>query len=114
MPKYCPTCASEYTDKITSCPTCKETLVNKKPKASKDFFVDFYAAADEIEAERLIAYLESIGIAGQEAVAGMSQIPAVSDTRFIVSVPKTMLKQAREAVEQARRDHIISQDGLFL
>jgi hypothetical protein len=113
MPKYCRSCECEFTDDKKTCPTCKETLVKKAP-VSDDYFVDAYAAADEIEAERLTAYLASLGIRAREAVSGLSQFPVVSDTRFIISVQHTMLKRAHDAISQARHDRVISEDGSFL
>lgn len=112
MPKYCPKCESEFTDDKKICPTCKEALVSKP--ATQEYFVDVYAAADEIEAERITSYLASIGIRAREAMSGLSQFPVVSDTRFIISVQQNMLKKAQDAILQARHDHVISEDGSFL
>lgn len=113
MPKYCPKCESEFTDDQKTCPTCKETLVNKQPDAD-EYFVDVYAAADEIEAERITTFLASMGIRARESMSGLSQFPVVSDTRFIISVKQSMLKKAQDAILQARHDHVISEDGSFL
>lgn len=113
MPKYCQKCESEFTDDKKICPTCKEALVNKAP-AANEYFVDVYAAADEIEAERITTYLASIGIRAREATSGLSQFPVVSDTRFIISVQQSMLQKAQDAILQARHDHVISEDGSFL
>jgi hypothetical protein len=114
MSKYCPHCESEYEDKISTCPIDKHQLLDKAPNESKDYFIDFYAAADEIEAERIISYLKSLGIAAQQSRAGISQMPVVNETRFIISVLKTALIKAQKALEEARRDQVISSDGLFL
>lgn len=113
MPKYCSKCESEFTDDVKTCPTCKQALVTKAPPEDA-YFVDIYAAADEIEAERITAFLASIGIRARESISGLSQMPVVSDTRFIISVQQTMLKKAQDAILQARHDQVISEDGSFL
>ena len=114
MPKYCPRCESEFTDDMKNCPADKRTLVDHISLLKNDFFVDIYAAADEIEAERITSYLASIGIRSREALSGISQLPVVSDTRFIISVQQSMRDKALDALKQARQDTIISQNGSFL
>lgn len=114
MTKYCPICESEFTDYMDICPADNQPLSSEQPSKNIDYFVDLYAAADEIEAERIISFLTDAGISARESVTGLSQIPVVSDTRFILSVRRTNLTEARQLIEQAQKDLIISQTGTFL
>lgn len=114
MPKYCPLCESEFNDTVKSCPKDKKPLLDKAPPEAHNYFVDMYAAADEIEAERIISYLLSIGIPARESIAGLSQMPVVSDMRYIVSVQRSKINEAKDAINQARHDQIISKDGSFV
>lgn len=114
MTKYCPICESEFTDYIDTCPADKTPLSSEPPTSKTDFYVDIYAAADEIEAERIISLLTDVGISARESVTGLSQIPVVSDTRFILSVRRSNLAEARKLIEQARQDLVISETGTFL
>lgn len=113
MPKYCSICLGEYKDRVEYCPKDNAKLTNKKPKAYERL-VDIYAASDEIEAERIITFLRDEGIVTTESVAGISQLPVASDTRFIIAVLKDDLAQAKKLLNEARQDGIISENGTFL
>jgi hypothetical protein len=84
-----------------------------KPKEIERF-VDIYAASNEIEAERIIAFLHDQKIASNYAKAGISQLPVASDTAFIISVAKAQAKSAKTLIKRAREDNVISDDGNFL
>lgn len=113
MPHYCPVCLGEYKVQIVKCPKDATLLINKKPPAF-DRLVDIYAASDEIESERIVLFLRDKGFVARESISGISQMPVVSDTRFIISVLKEDRKEARAVLEQARNDKVISRNGNFL
>lgn len=113
MPKYCPACLGEFETTITVCPKDQVALTTKKPPSFHQL-IDIYTASDEIEAERLVTFLQSEGIVVHESTSGISQLPVVSDTRIYITVLKEMAKKAKALIEQARKDGVISTNGTFL
>jgi hypothetical protein len=113
MPKYCPICFAEFKDVVKDCPKDNVALLNKKSKEIERL-IDIYAASDEIEAERIVAFLQDKNIDAQKSTSGISQMPAVSNIRFIISVVKESEKPAKAVITQARIDGVISFNGNFL
>lgn len=113
MSKYCPVCFSEFKEAVKTCPKDHVELLHSKP-TEIERFVDIFAASNEIEAERVVAFLHDAKIAGKYAKSGISQMPVVSDTAFIISVAKEHAKKAKTLIESARKDGVISDNGNFL
>lgn len=115
MSKYCPICQGEFKKGIKVCPTDHIELLSKTAAAERtESLVNIYAAENEIEGERIRAFLADDGIAGQESVTGIAQMPVASDKRFIIAVPQSDEKAARKLIERARKDKVISTNGSFL
>lgn len=113
MPQYCPVCFGEYKDTVTVCPKDSASLSSKKLPTS-DRFIDVYAARDELEGGHILTLLEEEGISAHQADIGISQIPSLGDNRFIIAAARGSIKQAKLVIEQARKDGVISQKGIFL
>jgi hypothetical protein len=113
MSKYCPVCFSEFQEALKTCPNDNVELLHNKRKEIERF-VDIYAASNEIEAERIIAFLHDAKIDSKYAKSGISQMPVVSDTAFVVFVAKEHVKKAKALIEHARDDGVISDNGNFI
>jgi len=113
MSKYCPVCCGEYKDAIKTCPKDGAVLNDKKPPLS-DRFIDIYAASDTIEAERIVAFLAEAGILVREAELNLSQLPTLADKRSIIAVQRGHIKDSKALIEEARKDGVISLQGIFL
>lgn len=113
MPKYCPVCCGEYKDSVKVCPKDGEALSDKKPPLS-DRFIDIYAASDTIEAERIVAFLAQAGILVKEAELGISQLPTLADKHSVIAVQRGHIKESKALIEAARKDGVISSQGIFL
>lgn len=112
MSKYCPVCQAEFQKNIKQCPGDNVELLAKLEPV--DIRVDIYAAKNEIEAERIVTYLRSEGVKAEKSVGGISQLPVDSDQRVNVMVPKSQVAKAKEMIENAIRDQVISSLGNFL
>ena len=114
MAKFCPKCCDEFKDNVDICPVDKVKLKEKPCKDEEVIFVDIYAAKDEIEAERITAFLKKDGVVARELSEGISQLPVSSDIRYVLAVAKSDALKARRIIENARNDGVISDDGNFL
>lgn len=114
MPKYCHTCFCEFRKHVEICPKDKTKLSIDKPKISKIIFVDIFAVSNQIEAERTVFLLQENGIEAREHKFGISQLPVISDTDYVVCVKKDQINEAREIIKQAQKDQIISEYGKFV
>lgn len=115
MSKYCPICQGEFKKGIKVCPTDHIELLSKKDASEKtEILVDIYAAENEIEGERIRAFLADDGIVGQESATGIAQMPVASDNRYVIGVPQSDERKARKLIERARKDKVISTNGSFL
>lgn len=112
MPRFCPSCFSEFTDEYTICPQDEQILVVKKPEV--EALVDLYAAVDILDAERIVELFLDEGILAHEITEGISQMPVSNEIRFIISVKKDAFPKAKILIEQAQVDGVISKDGSFL
>lgn len=112
MSKYCPSCKGEFQDTIQQCPKDKVPLLNNL--SPDELWVDFYLAENQIEAERIVTILRAAGIKAKEADSGIAQFPTKSDNRYVVLVPKSKYFEAREIIDDARHDDVISAHGSFL
>ena len=114
MTLYCPTCLSEYQDSIDQCPDDGTTLTKVEPKADTQRPVDdFYAASSQVEASRIEALLKNRGIACTVSRSQMAQLPMVNDP-ILISVNNEDCEKAKEAIEMAISDGILSGSGMFL
>jgi hypothetical protein len=114
MPKFCPICEAEFQENQTTCPKDKVPLSKKIAKPHDDYYVDLYAARDEIEVERIITFLRSEGLDCKETLQGMSQLPFLGDEMHLLSVRKSQAKKAESLINKAREDNVISRQGRFL
>ena len=114
MTQYCPICQSEYQDYVENCPNDGAKLSSQPQTESAERpIVDFYAASSDMEALRIVAMLESEGIASQMNKGQISQLPMV-DEPVVVSVNREDLARATHIVQTARRDGIVTVTGMFL
>lgn len=75
---------------------------------------DIYAAADEIEAGRIVAFLLAEGIhATRDTEIAAPPYPSALDRR-LVSVLEEQKESAVAKIKEARRDAVISSQGAFL
>ncbi len=112
MPKFCPACMGEFRDDVEKCPNDGSKLLKKAPEPFGRL-VDLYVASDAVEMEHIFSLLKAEGLRAAESVAGLSQMPSSSDTRFVIAVLEEDLKQAKAFIEQARSDGVISKKGSF-
>lgn len=114
MTKHCPVCQDEFKDTIEKCPDDQVKLVKGEAEAElPEEWVDLYAAANEIEAERLEGILEESGVPVQRMEVGVSQMPTTADSHSLIVVPQELADQAAQLVLEAREDGVISEDGFF-
>lgn len=114
MSKYCPVCQGEFKKGIKICPIDHVELLTKPVKDETEMLVDIYAAENEIEGERIRAFLADDGIMAHDSMTGIAQLPVLSDTRYIIAVLKSDEERARKIVERARKDKVITSNGTFL
>ncbi len=115
MAKYCPKCESEYQNNIKVCPDDNTTLTSQTPKEDLSLQAcDIYAAASEIEAERIITFLQSKKINACEALNQISQIPTRGQVHHLICVPKNSCDKTRELIKEARTNNVISSKGMFI
>lgn len=114
MPKYCPVCQSEYKDDLILCPNDKKTLEKQPSRKPAHKNRAIFQTTDQIEQERIVEILEERGILAIISVQGISQIPSISETRFVMEVPEEKAKEAKEIIEQAIKDGVIGDLGIFI
>jgi hypothetical protein len=115
MTKYCPRCENEFFDTVLVCPDDGTKLSKTKPQPNAQTPVyDIYAAANEVEAERIITLLRDKEIDASAYQSNDAIIPASSDLHFMISVPATVREKATTLIKHARSDGVISELGLFL
>jgi len=116
MTKYCPTCKTEYQDNVEICPDDQTYLVDHPlpDEILNRTACDIYAAASEVEAERIVSFLRDEGIETMEQQTNMPSFPTTVTARYIITVSKDQKEKAIELVKSARNDGIISNSGTFL
>jgi len=114
MTRYCPTCKSEFKQQLSRCPDDGSPLMAKPAREKHYVLKDIYAAANEIEAERIAAFLAEDGVIAEIFRRGVAQLPMTGDTHYLIAVDKEHAVHARRLIENARKDHIISANGFFL
>lgn len=112
MSRYCPVCFGEFKDAVKTCPKDNVELTDKKP-SEVDRLVDIYAASNEIEAERIVAFLRDAQIDAVLLRAGISQLPMANES-FTIAVKKLDITEAKNLITEAREDNVISQNGRLL
>lgn len=113
MAKYCPICFGEFIDTVKICPNDAQGLVSDKPKEVSKLS-DVYIAASEIEAERIVAFLQSDDIAAKYYQRGISQFPVIGENVHVVVVAKEHADKAKDIISKSISDEVISDDGSFL
>lgn len=115
MTKYCPQCQTEYKDNVSICPDDNSALSSSPPKeAPFAGSVDIYAAASEIEAERIVSFLRDEGIDARDLQTQIAQLPTPSDMRYFICVPTQHRDDAVKLIKNAQEDQVISSSGSFL
>lgn len=115
MTKYCPTCENEYQDNFTTCPEDDETLLEAPSmRLERAETVDIYAAANELEAKRIVVILADVDVPSQIFRPQVSQLPSLGDSHFVIAVPHAEKERAVRLINDARNDAVISNTGLFL
>ena len=115
MTKYCPACDTEYQDGLDSCLDDGELLLDAPAiRVDRSENIDIYSAANELEAEHIVAMLNGLGILAELFSPQIAQLPLLSDNRYIIAVPRAEKVQAVEHINDARSDGIISNTGSFL
>lgn len=113
MSLFCPKCAGEFSDATKVCPHDLVALQKDKPKMQVVHYVDAYRCKNEIEAERIMAFLRDEGIDVKESTSHVSQIPSVSD-EVVVSVRKEHMAVAVKKIAAAIEDGVIGATGEFI
>lgn len=112
---YCPICSCEYQNSVAICPDDGGLLSHHRPPTNvTPLTVDIYAAAGEIEAERIVSFLRDESIEATRTQSQISQFPSISDNRFIISVSTLSKEKALLLLARARHDGIITTSGIFL
>jgi len=115
MTKYCPDCGSEYQNNINICPDDGAILSFTRVAPSLGpTALDIYAAANEFEAERIIAYFIDEGIHAIHEQTSIAQLPSFSDAHFIITVNTNDKERAIQLLNDARSVGIITTSGVFL
>ena len=114
MTKYCPTCESEFQDTVTNCPEDGEILFDAPSvKIDRHLAVDIYCVDNEIEAKLIVGILSDAGLPAQLFRPQVSQLPSLSDKRFVLAVRTEDITLALKCISDARSDGIISNSGIF-
>ena len=114
MSKYCPVCESEFEDEILICRKDKVALKKEKPLPNSLIFIDIFAVPTDIEAKKIIFYLQENGIKALENSLSISQLPVFTDMDYVVSVEKSQVEEAINLIKKAQKEHTISKDGDFI
>jgi hypothetical protein len=73
-----------------------------------------YAAASAVEADRIVLVLDEAGIEAIARATTMSSFPSPSESAHLVLVRDKSKAEARELIERARVDGVVTGDGEFL
>ncbi len=76
-------------------------------------FVDVYAAANKLEADRLLSLLSDDSIEGHLRENKVNQFPTDSHHTFVIAVDAEQEQPATALIERAREDGVITKDGNF-
>ena len=115
MTKYCPNCLSEYQNSATICPDDQGVLSSKRIKTTKvSSLINIYAAANVLEAQRIVGDLEQEGITAAFLENQISQYPGVGDIHFIITVDPKQKDRAIQLLTKARQNGLVSTSGTFL
>ena len=114
---WCTNCRSEYIKEITACstPGCDNApLVDELPP--DPVVIEVYAAADALEAQHIAGLLRDAEVEVAIADHGdyVFPTPASDGSGVRIAVVATAAQKARELIESARTDEVISTDGGFL
>jgi hypothetical protein len=76
--------------------------------------VEVYAAANAVEADRLVLLLEEDGVEAIARETTMSSFPSPAEAHYLILVRDGSKAKAKEIIEAARREGAISTDGEHL
>lgn len=114
----CPTCRSEYRAGVTHCADDGTALVETLPPddAFHGVLAEAYAVFNDVEADRLRAMLEDVGIPCYLRRLRRAAFPTEggSEAQTRVAVPHDMVEKAAALIRQARDDEMVSATGFFL
>lgn len=113
MSKYCPICLGEYKNNISRCPKDHVDLLSTKPDLIAHL-IDFYAAANDIEAINILAMLKEEGIKAEKYLSSISQFPTIGDYVYLIAISSNDIEKAKTIIKTAQEDNAISKDGLFI
>lgn len=115
MTKYCPNCLSEYKNSVDICPDDQGILSNKKKQSTKvSSLINIYAAANILEAQRIVGDLEQEGIIASFLENQISQCPGVGDIHFIITIDPKQKDKVVRLLTKARQCGLVSTSGTFL
>lgn len=113
MSKYCPICLGEYKNTISRCPKDNVDLLSTKPDLI-EHLIDFYAAANDIEAINILAMLKEEDIKAEKYLSSISQFPTIGDYVYLIAVCSNDLEKANNIIKTAQEDGAISKNGIFI
>lgn len=76
-------------------------------------FVDVYAAANQLEADRLLSLLADESIEGHLSENKVNQFPTDSHHTYVIAVDTDHQESATALIQRAREDGVITKDGNF-
>ncbi len=113
----CPECGAIVGDDDMQCPECGLNLSAEVEDIEEEYetesVVEFYVAADRLEAERIKAILEDHDIDTTLNVLENTSFPA-GDEEIRVVVSLDDLDEAREIIEEYLDNEILSDEGYFI
>ncbi len=113
----CPECGAIVADDDMQCPECGLNLSSDIEDIDEGFeeegTVEFYVAADRLEAEHIKAILEDHDIDTTLNVLENTSFPTGEEEIRIV-VPMDDLDEAREIIEEHLDNEILSDEGYFI
>ena len=114
---FCPKCQYEYHASAKACPECKEDLLDQlEEMPSAEDFAEVYMVSNRMEADVVRSILEENGI--DYLIRDLRMFPVLPDfgrrARLRIAVPKAQEAQTRKALEEARSDGALTEQGRFL
>ncbi len=113
---YCPNCRIEYVSGADVCAECGQDLVEQLDEVADLDFVELYACANRMEADKLQSILAEEGIVSNLRSLESSSFPTsagiMGDVHLVVD--SRLLEEARKLIEQAVSTHELSEGGEFL
>lgn len=114
---FCESCRAEYEAGTEVCADCNESLVDSLPDSGVPAeLTDVYVCFDAGEAERIgeVLVVDGIEVLIRDRTSSAFPMNVGEQAKQIVAVSQSDLPRARELIEAAVADGVVSPDGKLL